>query len=109
MFVYTVLYTIGLLRKHCGTFLSKSNNSGNVVYMSSIANQTSWVIKLFSCSTQLSMKFILLINVKMATIVGISAFMCRINTTSERLNPINFFICRYFIFYAQLKFQAPLS
>ena len=29
------------------------------------------VIKLFSCSTQLSMKFILLINVKMPTIVCI--------------------------------------
>ena len=29
------------------------------------------VIKLFSCSTQLSTKFIMLINVKMPTIVGI--------------------------------------
>ena len=29
------------------------------------------VIKLFPCSTQLSMKFFLLINVKMPTIVGI--------------------------------------
>ena len=29
------------------------------------------VIKLFPCSTQLSMKFILLINVQMPTIVGI--------------------------------------
>ena len=29
------------------------------------------VIKLFTCSTQLSTKFILLLNVKMATIVGI--------------------------------------
>ena len=61
------------------------------------------VIKLFSCSTQLSMKFqlliklkyeqmmeflafslsdvvfILLINVKMPTIVGVLAFMSRIN------------------------------
>ena len=33
------------------------------------------VIKLFSCSTQLSMKFILLINVKMPTTVGILPFM----------------------------------
>ena len=32
------------------------------------------VIKLFSCSTQLSMKFFLLINVKMPTIVGILTF-----------------------------------
>ena len=33
------------------------------------------VIKLFSCSTQLSMKFFLLINVKMPTIVGILTSM----------------------------------
>ena len=41
------------------------------------------VIKLFSCSTQLSMKFILLINVKMPTIGGILIFISLINTTSE--------------------------
>ena len=33
------------------------------------------VIKLFSCSTQLSMKIFPLINVKMPTIVGILTFM----------------------------------
>ena len=43
------------------------------------------VIKLFPFSTQLSMKFILLINVKMPTIVGILTFICMINTTSEVL------------------------
>ena len=37
------------------------------------------VIKLFSFSTKLSMKFILLINVKMPTIVGILTFISRIN------------------------------
>ena len=37
------------------------------------------VIKLFSCSTQLILKFILLINVKMPTIVGILTFISRIN------------------------------
>ena len=37
------------------------------------------VIKLFSCSTQLSMKFFLLINVKMPTIVGILTCMSRKN------------------------------
>ena len=36
------------------------------------------VIKLFSCSTQLGMKFILLINVKMPTVVGILTFISRI-------------------------------
>ena len=38
------------------------------------------VIKLFSCSTQLSMKFFLLINVKMPTVVGILTFMSRTNS-----------------------------
>ena len=38
------------------------------------------VIKLFSCSTQLSMKFYLLINVKMPTIVGILTLSCRKNS-----------------------------
>ena len=38
---------------------------------------SSWleVIKLFSCSTQLRMKFFMLINVKMPTIVGILTFV----------------------------------
>ena len=42
------------------------------------------VIKPFPCSTQLSMKFVLLINVKMPTIVGILTFISMINTTAER-------------------------
>ena len=41
------------------------------------------VMKLFSCSTLLSMKFIQHINVKMPTIVGILTFIGRINTASE--------------------------
>ena len=64
------------------------------------------VMKLFSCSTQLNTKFILLINVKMPTIVGILTFMSRINTTSERLKSR---IGLYFSFYEQLKFHAQLS
>ena len=67
------------------------------------------VIKLFSCSTQLSMKFILLINVKMPIIVGILTFITMINTLSERLKARNLFICWYFSFYEQLKFRAQLS
>ena len=38
------------------------------------------VIQLFLCPTQLSMKFFLLINVKMPTIVGILTFMSRKNS-----------------------------
>ena len=67
------------------------------------------VIKHFSYSTQLSTKFILLINVKMPTIVGILTFISMIKTTSERLKARNFFICRNFSFYEQLKFHAQLS
>ena len=67
------------------------------------------VINYFPCSTQLSMKFILLINVKMPTIVGILTFISMINTTSERLKARNFFICRYLSFYELLKVRAQLS
>ena len=56
-----------------------------------------------------SMKFILLINVKMPTIVGILTLISMIYTTSERLKARNFFICQYFSFYEQLKFHAQLS
>ena len=68
------------------------------------------VIKLFSYSTQLSTKFILLINVKMPTDVGILTIISMINTTSEslRLKARNFFSCRYLSFYKQLKFLAQL-
>ena len=67
------------------------------------------VIKLFSCSTQMSTKFILLINVKMPTIVGILTFISKINAASERLKARNFFICQHFSFYEPLKFHAQLS
>ena len=57
------------------------------------------VIKLFSCSTQLSMKFIMLINVKMPTFVGILTFISIINTTSKTLKAITAFNFQYFCFY----------
>ena len=66
------------------------------------------VIKLFSCSTQLSTKFILLINVKMTTIVGISTFISILNT-SEHLKARKVFIFMHFKFYTHLKFHAQLS
>ena len=50
------------------------------------------VIKLFSSSTQLSIKFIMLINVKMPITVGILIFISMINTTSENLNGRKIFI-----------------
>ena len=56
------------------------------------------VIKLFPYSTQLIMKFILLINVKMPTTVGILTFISMINTTSKNHKVRTFFVCRYFSF-----------
>ena len=67
------------------------------------------VIKLFSCSTQGSTKFVLLINVKIPTIVGILTFIHMINMTSERLKARNVFICWYCSFYEQLKFPTQFS
>ena len=62
------------------------------------------VIKLISCLTQLSMKFIMLINVTMPTIVVIRM----INTTSESLKAWKFFIFQHFSFHDQLKFHVRL-
>ena len=67
------------------------------------------VIKLFSYSTQLSMNFFLLINVKMPTIVGILTFMSRKNSIiglSESEKQLNFLI---FFTNEHLKFHAQLS
>ena len=64
--------------------------------------------KTFSVLNSASTKFILLINVKMPTIVGILTFISMINITSERLKARNF-ICMYFSLYDQLKFHAQLS
>ena len=65
------------------------------------------VINFFSCSTQLSIKIILLLNVKVPTIVGIFTFISMINTTSERLKACVYF--GIFSLYEQLKFRAVSS
>ena len=67
------------------------------------------VIKLFSCSAQLRLKFILLINVKMPTIVGILTFISRINYQILRYKPVFSTNFDYFSIYEQLKFHAQLS
>ena len=67
------------------------------------------VIKLFSCSTQMSIKFIMLINVKMPTIVGIFTFISMKNKTSECLKARKVVIFQQLSFYEQLKFHAQLS
>ena len=67
------------------------------------------IIKRFSCSTQLSMKFIMLIHAKMPTIVGILTFISMIDTMSERCKARKIFIFQCFSFYEQLIFHAQLS
>ena len=67
------------------------------------------VVKQFSCSTHLSMKFILPINVKMPTIVGILSFISRINTTSDGSKTRNIYISQIFSFYEELKFYAHFT
>ena len=61
------------------------------------------VIKLFRCSTQLSMKSILL------TIIGILTFISMINAASESFQARKGFIFHHFTFYEPLKFHAHLS
>ena len=79
------------------------------------------------CSTQLSMKFIMLImskcqqllaiyhllaimliNVKMSTIVDISAFNSMMNTASESLKEFKVSIFQHFRFYGQLKCRLTI-
>ena len=60
---------------------------------------------LVSSSTQLYKNFILLINAKMPTIVGILTFISRINTASERLKARQIFIYLPFNFNEQFKIQ----
>ena len=65
-------------------------------------------LKLFMLNF-MSMKFIMLTNVKMQTIVGILTFISMINTTSESLIAGKAFIFQHFSFYEQLKFHTQLS
>ena len=67
------------------------------------------VIKLFSCSAQLRLKFILLINVKMPTIVGIFTFISSINYRLWSFKPSMTIYLGYFSICEDLKFQAQLS
>ena len=52
------------------------------------------VIKLFSCSAQLRLKFILLINVKMPTVIGMLKFILLINVKMSTIVGILTFISR---------------
>ena len=65
--------------------------------------------KNFLCSTQMSMKFIMLKNVKMPTIVVILIFMSMINTTSEHLKARKVFIFKHFRFYEHFKIPCSVE
>ena len=64
---------------HVNVMFAKNNYASpfffNVAKLMGTAQSGPEVIKRFSCSTQLSMKFSPLINVKMPTIVGILIYM----------------------------------
>ena len=71
------------------------------------------VIKLFACSTQMTMKFIMLVNVKMPTAVGVLTFISIINTTSVssearkiKLQHLSFFKELKFHHHAQISFNT---
>ena len=66
-------------------------------------------IQLFPCSSQLSMKFFLLINVKIPTAVGILTFMNGKYSILCLSEPNKSRISWYFYTYELLKFHAQLS
>ena len=74
--------------------------------MSFVFSHGPLIIKHFSCSTKLSMKFIALINVKIPTKVGILILINMINATSESLKAGKGFIFQHFNGYEQLIFYA---
>ena len=67
------------------------NNSWDLFVSDDLENDTKNLLvmdmKFFPCSTQLSMKFFLFINVKMPTIVGILTFMSRKNSIISLSEP----------------------
>ena len=79
-----------------------------ITYTNSL-DPESEVIKHFSCSRQLSIKFIMVINVKMPTIVSILTFISMINTAIKSLKARKVIIFQHSSFYEQSKFRAQLS
>ena len=73
-------------------------------------SDVSWprVYIFFSCSTQLRMKFFLLKNVKMPTIVGILTFVSGKNSILGLFEPKKGDFLYYYT-YEHLKFHAQLS
>ena len=65
------------------------------------------IIKLCSCSSQLIMKFIMLINVKMPTVVRILSFISIVNT-SENLKAKSIFLS-ILVFSEQLRMKSFIT
>ena len=79
------------------------------VYVDLHVNSGPEFIKLCSCSAKLSIKFIMLINIKMPTIVGILIFISMINKISASLKARKVFSFQHFSFHEQLKLCVQLS
>ena len=71
-----LIYSAGQGLRTCDTFVFHHFLHFMISYLLSHTPGLE-AIKLFSCSTQLSMKFSLLINMKMPTIIGIFVFISR--------------------------------
>ena len=71
---------------------SSTVEADKLVHNNNVYRVSAWPLgyrTFFICSTILSMKFILLINIKMPTVVGILIFISRIYTISESSKTIN--------------------
>ena len=62
-----------------------------------------------SCSTQLSMKIVMLINVKMPTVVGILTCISRINTTTESLKARKVFSFQHYSFLCAFEMSCSVE
>ena len=67
------------------------------------------VVTVFSCSTLLRLKFILLIGVRVPTTVGTLAFVSGMNYRPWKFKPLVFVYSGYYGVCEELEFQAQLS
>ena len=79
-------------------------STSKILVLPNILKTGTEVIKFHSYSTQLSMKLILLINVKMPTIVDILTFTSMIITTSESLKSRKVIFQHFFFFISSWNF-----
>ena len=107
---YEPKMVLGLIAAECRKLLHcKWGSTAHNLSLSPLLHPGPEVIKLYSCSTQLSMKFFLLINVKMPTNVGILTFINGKNSILGLSEPKKIWISWYFHTYEHLKFHAQLS